>query len=85
MGGQKSADGIVGLLDRAEGIKGASGVDEMSVNELKPYLRVHWKGIKEELLTGEYHPQPVRRVEIPKPGGKGMRKLGIPSVMDRLI
>jgi RNA-directed DNA polymerase len=65
--------------------KGAAGVDAMSVNELKPYLKTHWKGIKGELLAGEYHPQPVRRVRIPKPGGKGMRKLGIPTVIDRLI
>jgi RNA-directed DNA polymerase len=70
---------------RVEGNKGAAGVDGMSVNELKPYLKAHWKRIKEDLLAGVYHPQPVRRVEIPKPGGKGMRKLGIPTVMDRLI
>ena len=48
--------------------KGAAGVDGMSVNELKPYLKVHWKRIKEDLLAGEYYPQPVRRVEITKPG-----------------
>lgn len=65
--------------------KGAAGVDGMSVNELNPYLKTHWKRIKEDLLAGNYYPQPVRRVEIPKPGGKGMRKLGIPTVMDRLI
>ena len=65
--------------------KGSAGVDGMSVNELRPYLKAHWERIKEGLLAGEYHPQPVRRVEIPKPGGKGMRKLGIPTVMDRLI
>ena len=65
--------------------KGAAGVDAMGVEELKPYLQTHWTRIKEELLEGSYQPQPVRRVEIPKPGGKGMRKLGVPTVVDRLI
>jgi RNA-directed DNA polymerase len=65
--------------------KGAAGVDAMSVDELKPYLQTHWERIKEQLLGGRYEPQPVRRVEIPKPGGKGMRKLGVPTVVDRLI
>jgi RNA-directed DNA polymerase len=65
--------------------KGAAGVDAMSVDELKPYLQAHWEQIKEQLLQGSYQPQPVRRVEIPKPGGKGMRKLGVPTVIDRLI
>lgn len=64
--------------------KGASGVDGMSVTALKGYLQEHWPRIKEELLTGTYHPQPVRKVEIPKPGG-GTRMLGIPTVRDRLI
>jgi RNA-directed DNA polymerase len=57
----------------------------MKVDELKPYLQTHWKSIKERLLEGRYQPQPVLRVEIPKPGGRGMRKLGIPTVVDRLI
>lgn len=70
---------------RVVGNKGAAGVDAMSVDELKPYLQTHWKGIKEQLLEGGYQPQPVRRVEIPKPGGRGIRKLGIPTVVDRLI
>jgi RNA-directed DNA polymerase len=65
--------------------KGSAGVDGMSVEELKPYLQSHWGRIKEQLLGGRYRPQPVLRVEIPKPGGKGMRKLGIPTVVDRLI
>jgi len=70
---------------RVVGNKGAAGVDAMSVDELMPYLQTHWKRIKEQLLEGRYQPQPVRRVEIPKPGGKGMRKLGVPTVVDRLI
>jgi RNA-directed DNA polymerase len=65
--------------------KGAAGVDEMRVEELKPYLKAEWPKIKEQLLEDRYKPQPVRRVEIPKAGGKGMRMLGIPTVVDRLI
>lgn len=57
----------------------------MSVDELKPYLQTHWEHIKEHLLEGSYQPQPVRRVEIPKPGGQGVRKLGVPTVVDGLI
>ena len=64
---------------------GAAGVDEMTVEELKPHLQKEWPKIKEALLADEYKPQPVRRVEIPKPGGKGVRLLGIPTVVDRLI
>lgn len=64
--------------------KGAAGVDSMTVEQLKPYLQTHWGQIKEGLLNGTYQPQPVRSVEIPKPGG-GMRQLGIPTVVDRLI
>src|SRR3989442_677873 len=57
---------------------GAPGVDGMTVDELMPYCREHWARIREQLLSGKYVPQPVRRVEIPKPGGKGTRMLGIP-------
>jgi RNA-directed DNA polymerase len=64
---------------------GASGVDGMSVDELMPYCRQHWARIREQLLNGTYVPQPVRRVDIPKPDGKGIRTLGIPTVLDRLI
>ena len=56
----------------------------MSVEELGPYLREEWQGIKEALLDERYEPQPVKRVEIPKPGG-GTRRPGIPTVVDRLI
>ena len=64
---------------------GAPGVDGMTVHELWGYCREHWSRHREELLGGAYQPQPVRKVEIPKPGGKGMRTLGIPTVLDRLI
>lgn len=64
---------------------GAPGVDGMSVDDLMPYCRQHWARIREQLLTGTYTPQPVRRVDIPKPDGKGTRTLGIPTVLDRFI
>lgn len=64
--------------------KGAPGVDGMTVDELPDYLRHHWMGIRVQLETGNYHPQPVKRVEIPKSDGK-KRPLGIPTVLDRLI
>lgn len=67
------------------GNKGSAGIDGMTVEGLKPYLQGNWSSIKEALLGDEYVPQPVLRVEIPKPGGKGVRKLGIPTVLDRLI
>lgn len=65
--------------------QGAPGVDGLPVGELKAYLQENWARIKEELLEGRYQPQAVKRVDIPKPGGKGTRMLGIPSVVDRLI
>lgn len=71
-------------LERVRSNKGAPGIDGMTVDALPAYLREHWTTIRSQLLVGTYRPQPVRRVEIPKPGG-GVRKLGIPSVLDRLI
>ena len=64
---------------------GAAGVDGMNIDELMPYCREHWARIREELLSGRYMPKPIRRVDIPKPDGKGTRTLGIPTVMDRMI
>jgi len=64
--------------------KGAAGVDGMTTGQLRGYLQTDWPSIREALLNGDYVPQPVRKVEIPKPGG-GMRMLGIPTVLDRLI
>jgi len=70
---------------RIVGNKGAAGVDKMPVAALKTCLKERWAEIKEQLLAGTYQPQPVRGVAIPKPGGRGVRKLGIPTVLDRLI
>ena len=64
--------------------KGSAGIDKMSIDQLKPYLAKHWSEIKALLLSGEYKPQAVRVVFIPKPKG-GQRQLGIPTVIDRLI
>jgi RNA-directed DNA polymerase len=64
--------------------KGAAGADGMYVEELKPHLQKNWKQIQERIITGKYKPMPVKRVEIPKPGG-GVRMLGIPTVTDRFI
>jgi len=64
--------------------KGAAGVDQLAVSELKDHLQRHWPTIRARLLVGTYQPQPVRRVDIPKPQG-GVRTLGIPTVVDRLI
>jgi len=64
--------------------KGASGIDNISIEEFPKYARENWEGIKQSLLKGEYQPCAVKRVEIPKDSG-GTRKLGIPTVMDRVI
>ena len=71
-------------LKRVRGNKGSAGVDGMTVDDLKGHLKEHWQEIREELLEGRCEPQPVRQVEIPKPDG-GVRQLGIPTVVDRLI
>jgi len=69
---------------RVKANKGSPGIDGMKVGELSGILKQHWPVIREQLLRGTYQPQPVRRVEIPKPDG-GVRKLGIPTVLDRFI
>jgi RNA-directed DNA polymerase len=71
-------------LRRVRRNAGAPGVDGMTVDKLPGYLRTHWPAIRAALLDGSYRPQPVLRKEIPKPGG-GVRELGIPTVLDRLI
>jgi len=72
-------------LRRVIANKGAPGVDGMTVESLTPCLKESWPRIREELSSGRYVPQPVRRVEIPKPDGKGTRTLGIPTVLDQFI
>ena len=62
--------------------KGAPGIDGMSVEQLGEHLKAHWPAIRAQLVKGSYRPQPVRRVEIPKPDGR-TRLLGIPTVLDR--
>src|SRR2546425_2460460 len=71
-------------LRQVKGNKGSAGVDGITVGQLTDYLKQHWPVIREQLLNGTYEPKPVRRVEIPKPDG-GVRKLGIPTVLDRFI
>jgi group II intron reverse transcriptase/maturase len=70
--------------ERVVSNQGAPGVDGITVEQLKPLLQARWEAIRKELLDGTYQPLPVRKVEIPKPGG-GTRTLGIPTVVDRLI
>lgn len=64
--------------------KGCAGIDKMTVEELEPWLEKNWKTLEDQLLTGDYRPSPILGVEIPKPGG-GVRQLGIPTVIDRLV
>ncbi len=64
--------------------KGAAGTDGISVEEIDQYIKENWARIRQEIIERRYKPQPVLRVEIPKPNG-GKRKLGIPTVMDRII
>ncbi len=71
-------------LKRVRSNQGSPGIDGMTVDELPEYLERHWPAIREQLLSGTYQPQPVKRVEIPKPDG-GVRKLGIPTVLDRFV
>jgi len=75
---------LLRALRRVKANGGSSGIDRMTVNELPNYLESNGERIREQLLEGTYKPQPVRRVEIPKPDG-GKRELGIPTVLDRLI
>jgi RNA-directed DNA polymerase len=77
-------ENLVRAWQRVRGNKGAPGVDGMTIAAAGSYLREYWPDIRSQLLGGTYRPQPVRRVEIPKPDG-GVRKLGVPCVVDRLI
>jgi RNA-directed DNA polymerase len=77
-------ENLTEALRRVKANKGSAGIDGMTVGALADHLKQHWPAIRERLLSGTYEPNPVRRVEIPKPDG-GVRKLGIPTVLDRLI
>ncbi len=77
-------DNARAVLERVRSNRGAPGADGMTVAELPGWLRENWPALRASLLDGSYRPQPVRRVEIPKPGG-GMRMLGIPTVVDRFV
>lgn len=79
-----SDENIKAAYKRVYANKGAGGVDGVTVGELEEYLKVNWNGIKQQIRERTYKPQPVLRVEIPKPNG-GIRKLGIPTVVDRVI
>ncbi|MHC4240530.1 MAG: group II intron reverse transcriptase/maturase [Planctomycetota bacterium] len=77
-------ENLIKALQRVRQNKGGPGIDGMTVNKLPGYLKKHWPQIREQLLAGAYSPRPVKRVEIPKSDG-GIRKLGIPTVLDRFI
>ncbi len=79
-----SRENLWKALRQVQANKGSAGVDGMTVRRLPGYLAKHWPALREQLLQGTYQPQPVKRVEIPKPDG-GVRKLGIPAVVDRFI
>jgi RNA-directed DNA polymerase len=79
-----SRDNLLAALERVQENKGAPGIDGMTVEELPDHLRAHWEGIRARLERETYRPSPVKRMEIPKPGG-GVRRLGIPTVLDRFI
>jgi RNA-directed DNA polymerase len=77
-------ENLVRAWKRVRQNKGSPGADGMTIDDARDYLREHWPSIRSLLLEGTYQPQPVKRVEIPKPDG-GIRKLGVPCVVDRLI
>jgi RNA-directed DNA polymerase len=77
-------ENLVRAWKRVRRNKGSPGVDGMTIDDARDYLREHWPSIRSQLLDGTYQPQPVKRVEIPQPDG-GVRKLGVPCVVDRLI
>jgi RNA-directed DNA polymerase len=76
---------LIAALQRVERNRGKPGIDGLETKNLRSYLHEHWPTIREQLLSGTFQPMPVRRVEIPKPGGTGIRLLGIPTTTDRLI
>ena len=79
-----SRENLLKAWKQVKANRGSHGIDEMSIDDCRPYLQEHWVSIRAALLAGTYVPLPVRRVEIPKFTG-GTRPLGIPTVLDRLI
>ena len=79
-----ASDNLVRAWKRVKANKGAPGIDGMTIEDFPAHARTHWPAVREQISEGQYQPQAVRRVEIPKPGG-GKRMLGIPTVMDRVI
>lgn len=79
-----SRDNLNRAYKRVRANKGAPGIDGMTIEDVLPWLREHWEELSDTIRQGRYKPQPVRRKEIPKPDG-GVRKLGIPTVIDRII
>ncbi len=79
-----SRENMLLAYKRVKANKGASGIDGITVEEIDGYLKENWVEIREKIRKRKYRPQPVRRVEIPKPNG-GVRNLGIPTVIDRII
>ena len=75
---------VTKALKQVTANKGAGGIDGMQTDELRDYLNANWQTLRKSILEGSYKPQPVRKVEIPKPQG-GTRMLGIPTVIDRLL
>jgi RNA-directed DNA polymerase len=80
-----SRDNMLRAWKRVKANHGAAGIDGMTVEEFPAFVRAHWATVRQSLLDGSYRPSPVRRVTIPKPGGRGERLLGIPTVLDRVI
>ncbi len=79
-----SRENLLDALKRVEHNKGSHGIDEMPVQNLRAHIMENWTSLRKQMEEGSYYPEPVRRVEIPKPNG-GKRKLGIPTVTDRFI
>jgi RNA-directed DNA polymerase len=84
LGQALTRENMAAAWKRVKANKGSAGVDGRSVHDTGEYLKQAWPDIRTRLLDGSYRPEPVRRVGIPKPGG-GVRELGIPTVVDRLI
>lgn len=78
-------DNMQRAWNRVKSNQGAPGIDGMTLDDFPIYAREHWIKIRQSLMNGNYQPRPVRRVVIPKPHGKGERKLGVPCVVDRVI